>query len=249
MTPESFYDDLAAYYHFVYEDWPRSIERQGDALATIIRGRVPAARTVADVACGIGTQSLGLAARGFEVTGSDVSTGAIARAREEASSRGLAIEFRVDDMERLSTYENESADALIACDNALPHLLRDEQIAAALRRFREVLRPGGVCVISVRDYDTIDRDPRRLVPYGVREWDGRRVIVFQTWEFDGPRYRLDMYFTFDDGTAVQTRVFRTMYYAISIARLMELAREAGFIDGERIDDAFFQPLIVASRGR
>lgn len=247
MTPESFYDDLAGFYHLVYDDWERSIERQGDALTAVIRARVPDARTVADVACGIGTQTLGLAARGFEVTGSDLSSGAIARAREEASKRGLAIEYRVDDMERLSTYASQSADAVIACDNALPHLQHDEQIASALRRSREVLRPGGVCVISMRDYDAIDRDRRRMVPSGVRDWNGRRVIVYQTWEFDAPRYQLNMYFTFDDGHHVETRVFRTMYYAISIARAMDLARDVGFLRVERIDDLFFQPLIVASR--
>ena len=60
---QTFYDDLADAYHLLYEDWSASIDRQTDALAAIIREHNASAGVVADVACGIGTQALGLAAR------------------------------------------------------------------------------------------------------------------------------------------------------------------------------------------
>ena len=53
---------------------------------------------ILDVACGIGTQSLALAAIGYSVEGSDISAVEIARAQREAASRGLKCSFRVDDM-------------------------------------------------------------------------------------------------------------------------------------------------------
>src|SRR5712691_2110898 len=127
------YDDLAELYDLIYEDWPRSIERQAAVLTCIIRERLPAARVVADVACGIGTQALGLAASGFEVVASDLSAGAIERAKREAALRGLKIRFNVDDMETLATYGDGSKDVLIACDNSVPHLLTDQQILRAFR--------------------------------------------------------------------------------------------------------------------
>lgn len=55
-----------------------------------------------DCACGIGTQALGLAAVGYTVEGSDAAPAAVARAAREARARGLAAEFRVDDMCRLA---------------------------------------------------------------------------------------------------------------------------------------------------
>ena len=66
------------------------------------------------------------------------------------------------------------------------------------------------------------------------------------WDWGKQHYDLHFYFTFDDGRRVETRVFRSRYYAISIDRLMALAREAGFADVSRVDGAFFQPLILAT---
>jgi glycine/sarcosine N-methyltransferase len=33
---KQFYDDLASYYHLIFEDWDASMARQGDALANLI---------------------------------------------------------------------------------------------------------------------------------------------------------------------------------------------------------------------
>jgi SAM-dependent methyltransferase len=245
-NPATFYDELADFYDLVYADWPASIESQGSALDKVIRENAPKAKIVADVACGIGTQSLGLAARGYQVVGSDVSLGAIRRAKREAAARGLQIDFHVDDMQELITHPDGSADVVIACDNAIPHLLSDGEIGAVFRKFRRVLRPGGLAVISVRDYAAIDRQPVQLMPFGVRIRDGRKIAVFQVWAWEREQYRLDMYFVIDDGTGVETKVMRSRYYAVNIATLMRLFEEAGFGTVRRIDGTFFQPLIVAS---
>jgi 2-polyprenyl-3-methyl-5-hydroxy-6-metoxy-1,4-benzoquinol methylase len=62
--------------------------RQGDALTSLIGselGQLPAGDVrVLDVACGIGTQSLPLAARGFRVVARDLSPAAVSRLQQEA---------------------------------------------------------------------------------------------------------------------------------------------------------------------
>ena len=242
-----FYDGLTDLYHLIYEDWPASIERQGKALDAIIRADSASAKTVADVACGIGTQALGLAARGYDVIASDISSGAVQRASREAAGRHLKIEFRVDDMSRLSTYADGCVDALVACDNAIPHLLSDMEIVGALRQFHRVIKPGGPCVISVRDYAAVSREPLRFVPYGVRVLPDSRLSLFQVWEWEGEQYRLHFYFVRDYGDRVDTQVFRARYYAVSIETLMQLFAQAGFVNIRRIDDQFFQPVIAAKR--
>jgi SAM-dependent methyltransferase len=244
---EGFYDPLAELYHLIYENWPASIERQGGVLDSVIRERSATASIVADVACGIGTQSLGLASRGYTVIASDVSHEALDRARREARERALSIDFRLDDMRELKSYADGSVDVVIACDNAVPHLLTDAEIETAFRQFHRVLRPGGVCVVSVRDYAAMPPQRLRFVPFGIRELGSTKVLIAQGWEYEGEQYRLNMYFTFDDGERVETRVFRSRYYAIPIDRLMNIGEAAGLSDVQRIDDRFFQPLIVASR--
>ena len=71
-----FYDDLAAGYHRMFEDWDASIARQAAALTALLEREcdAPARQIkVLDCACGIGTQILGLATHGFVTTGSDLS--------------------------------------------------------------------------------------------------------------------------------------------------------------------------------
>src|SRR6266542_201436 len=88
VTVEAFYDQLAPFYHLIFPDWEASIQRQAAAVDAIVRQRWGEARLdILDVACGIGTQALGLAALGHRVTGSDLSAAAIERARREAKGR------------------------------------------------------------------------------------------------------------------------------------------------------------------
>ena len=88
---DTFYDDLAPFYHLIYPDWEKSIAQQGGQLDAMIRELCGDAKIVLDVSCGIGTQVLGLTQAGYKVTGSDLSIREIERARIEASNRDLKI--------------------------------------------------------------------------------------------------------------------------------------------------------------
>jgi SAM-dependent methyltransferase len=242
-----FYDRLAPFYHLIFPDWEASIARQAAQLDAVVRARVPDARTLADVACGIGTQSLGLAALGYDVAASDLSAAAVGRARREAEARGLRISFSVADMRHAHEHHGRAFDVVLCADNALPHLLSDDEILAALRQLHACTRPGGACLVSVRDYAEMPRDAQ-VQHYGTREEDGARWILLQHRAFDGDRYDVTFYVVEDrGGDEAAAHVMRSRYYAISIDRLMEMMREAGFAEVERLDGAFFQPLLVAMR--
>ena len=49
---------------------------------------------------------------------------------------------------------------------------------------------------------------------------------------------------FKMGEAPRHHVLRTRYYAVTIARLLELLALVGFARVERRDGAFFQPLVL-----
>jgi SAM-dependent methyltransferase len=242
-----FYEGLAELYHLVYADWEASVERQGRILAEVVRERWRPAHRLLDAACGIGTQALGLAALGFEVVGSDLAPAALARARREAAARGLEIPFVEADLRALGAVHRRAFDVVLACDNAVPHLLTPEEILAAFRQMRALLRPGGGCLISVRDYGVVERTGTHLVPFGVRATPAGRVAVFQVWDFvDERHYDLAMYFVQDLDGAPRARVFRTRYHAILLPELAALLEEAGFEAVERIDGRFFQPLLAGT---
>jgi SAM-dependent methyltransferase len=244
-STETFYDALAPFYHLIYGDWEEGIRRQGAALDAVLRAELgEGARQVLDVAAGIGTQSLGLAALGHHVAACDLSGGAIQRLRDEAARRGLRIHASVADMRRVADAHGRGFDAVVCADNSLPHLLTDGEILRALRQFRACTAPGGICLVSVRDYDAINLATQRLHPHGLREADGARWIVFQVWDPRPPLYDTTLYLVEDRGGETRTRTMRTTYYALSTTRLMELMEEAGFVRVRRLDGAFFQPLVI-----
>lgn len=214
-------------------------------------GRSPSDVRVLDVAAGIGTQSLPLAARGYNVTARDLSAEATARLAAEAAQRGLSIDASVADMRSVSRTVTGVFDGVIALDNALPHLLTDADILETLRGLRSVLSDEGHLLVSVRDYATIDRTPESVHPYGERLWAGRRIRSRQEWLWTDPdRYRTTFIWE-EENDGAWTEVMRTsaMYYAIEVRRVEELIKEAGFASCDRRDD-FFQPLLVAhGRGR
>jgi SAM-dependent methyltransferase len=249
VTVETSYDQLAPFYHMIYPDWEGSIQRQAAALDTIVRERWGEGRlNILDLACGVGTQALGLALLGHRLTASDLSAQAIERARREAQQRGLDIRFSVADMRQASAHHQQQFDLVIACDNAVPHLLADEELLAVFEQFFACARPGGGCLISVRDYDKEDRTGLQIKPYGVRVDGDTRYVVFQVWEFRGLVYDLAMYFVEDrGGPGCVTRVMRSQYYAVGTDKLIALMRQAGFTRVERLDGCFYQPVLVGRR--
>ena len=245
-----FYDQLAPYYQYLHADWEASVTHQAAALDDIIREFFsPTARRILDAACGIGTQSLGLAALGYTVTASDISPVEVARARELAEQRGLAIDFRVADMRTLRAAVLETFDVVIACDNAVPHLLTNDDILQAFRQFYVCTTSQGGCIISVRDYANLERGGRQIYPRLVHDIPARRLIMFDVWDFDGDFYDLAIYVVEDRGRAeAVTHVIRGgRYYCVTIDQLELLLKEAGFHQVSTPRDRFFQPLVVGRK--
>ena len=250
MPMGEFYDRMASLYHLIFQDWNASIERQAGQLVSIMEERWgPGCRTVLDVSCGIGTQALGLAQRGFVVTASDLSAGAISRAKAEAQRRALQIDFSVCDMRAVHDHHRRQFDVVISGDNSITHLLTDDDLLLALRQMYACTRPGGGCLLTVRDYDREERGSGLVKPYGVREEGGKRYVIFQVWDFVGEVYDLAMYFVVDDRTSEQlvTHVMRTKYNAVGTDHLLALMRRAGFTKAERLDGRFYQPVLVGNR--
>jgi SAM-dependent methyltransferase len=244
-----FYDDLAPLYHLMFQDWNASVLRQGEQLAALAQREWPGKRSLLDVTCGIGTQAIGLALQGFDVTASDLSAGGIERARHEAGSRGLTIPFSVCDVRQAHAHHGGGFDLVVSCDNALPHLLTDDELLAALGQMRACLAPGGGCAVTVRDYALEERGSNLVKPYGVRIENGKRYLLFQVWDFEGEHYDLAFFVVEEDlGTRkVRTHSMRSRYYAVSTDRLIELMHRAGFENVRRLDGVFYQPVLVGTR--
>ena len=247
MNQGQFYDDIAEYYDLIYADWEGSMLRHGAAIAEILDGRVPSRTRILDVSAGIGTQVLPLAALGYEVVARDVSEGAIRRLRREARQRGLEVDAGSSDMRDVSRSVSGPFDAIISFDNSLPHLLTDSDIAETLRGLSSLLSPGGIILVSVRDYEDVDRSPTSVHPYGERNRDGRHFRLSQEWTwYDVSHYRTTMLVEEQThGSWADLVRTDTAYYAIPLARLLEIMRDSGLEARRVAESQFFQPILAA----
>ena len=252
MSVEDFYDGLAEDYHLVYADrWDEAVAGQGAALAAVIRALSPDAADVLDCSCGIGTQAIGLALQGYAVTGTDISAASVARAREEAERLGAAVEFGVADFRDLDGVDGDF-DVVLSCDNALPHLLADADVDAALAAMHGKLRPGGALLVSVRDYDTALVTRPVTAPPQVIEGPPRQVVVrLHEWDAPGSSLYTVRFLVLTesaDGWSVREHAGR--YRAVTRAALSAAAAGAGFEElhwHAAAEVGYHQPLLTARR--
>jgi SAM-dependent methyltransferase len=247
-----FYDELAPYYHLIFGDWKRTVQRQAEVLDTLIRRRKPVASSLSmlDCSCGIGTQAIGLALRGYRVLGTDLSPRAVERARREAAGVGASASFTVADFRALESDVAGTFDLVISCDNALPHLLTREDLRLAARNLGSKLNPAGLLLVSLRDYDRLLQEkPQATMPAVYDGPDGKRV-VFQVWNWqaDGPLYRVD-YFILRDEPGEWQMFHQTMVYrALPRDELTDVLRDVGFSDIRwhmPEETGYFQPIVTA----
>lgn len=249
---QEFYQQLAPDYHFIFKDWEASVRHQGDVLDSLIRAELGSADTVLDCACGIGTQAIGLALHGYNVRATDLSAAAVRRARTEARNFGVKIFFGDADFRDLARSVDGVFDVVLACDNSIAHLLTDGDLTLAAASMREKLLPGGLLLLSIRDYDQLVRDKPRTHPQNILDTPEGRRISFQVWDWadDGRTYLLSHFILKQNGDRWTTQVSTTQLRALQRAELTAVLERTGF---ERIrwqmpdESGYYQPLVSARR--
>ena len=100
---------------------------------------------VLDMACGHGRHAIELAARGFRVTGVDISEPSLAIARERADARGVDVELVRRDMRELGA---TSAFDAVLCMGSSFGFFDDDDDARVVERAARSLRPGGRLLVD-----------------------------------------------------------------------------------------------------
>lgn len=131
-------------------------------------------KRVADIGCGGGLLSEGMAQRGARVTGIDLAEAPLAVARLHALESGVELDYRHQSAEALAAAEAGNYE-LVTCLEMLEHVPDPAAIVAACA---QLLRPGGSAVFS-----TLNRSPKawlmgvvgaeyvlRLLPRGTHDY-------------------------------------------------------------------------------
>ena len=247
---QSFYDNLASQYDKLFSSWQETVKEQAVILDKIFKDNGYNKKSaVLDCACGIGTQAIGLANLGYNVTASDISEGELLEARQRATKNSVNIDFVNADFRTLSKTFSRQFDIVIAMDNALPHMLTKDDLKAAIRSIASRIAAGGMFVASIRDYDALlESKPPYSAPYIHKTEKGQRV-AFQTWDWNGDNYKLTQYII-EDENSLKTSKFECEYRAVCREELTNLLVSNGFCSvvwkfPEETD--FYQPIVIAKK--
>jgi 2-polyprenyl-3-methyl-5-hydroxy-6-metoxy-1,4-benzoquinol methylase len=183
-TWDAFFDERASFEQF----WTRPfIDHALDQVSF-----ATANPSALELGCGAGQACCYLARKGFNVTGIDVSTTAVAMARQQAGERGLAVRYECGNVTALP--ERTGPFDLILDGNCLHCVVFDHERANVYRSIREVLAPRGYVLVNtmvwredieyawplLRDADGVlwmdGAQIRSLMPGARLECDERRRI-------------------------------------------------------------------------
>lgn len=237
MSPKRFYNSVAERHRLFYIDWPATVQREGAWLHALFRPL--GVRTVLDCTCGIGTQALGLALLGYEVTASDLSDANLAEAQQGAREFGVDVVWHRADVRRLAEAAMAGPfDAVISLGNSLSHLLTEQDLRAALRQMVDHATPGGVIVAGQRDWDTI-RKQRPSGQFRVEHLatpvPGQRTILFDLWHYDEPLVTFEVFFLEGGDHSWNVEVHPLRYRMWQRRVLVDLMEEAGLTDIQQAD--------------
>lgn len=247
---QTFYNNLATQYDKLFLDWQETTREQAKILDKIFKNNgFDKNASILDCACGIGTQAIGIAALGYNVTASDFSEGALAEAEKRAKDNDVKICFKQADFCALADTFTEKFDIVIAMDNALPHMLTSGDLENAIKSITEQINPNGIFVASIRDYDSLLMDkPPYSSPY-IHKTDKGQRVSFQTWVWNGDNYKLTQYIV-DDEESLQVSKFECEYRATKRDEMTNLLMACGCSNVEwKFPDetGFYQPIVVARK--
>src|SRR5262245_13121106 len=124
-----------------YDVFSRFMEKDAQEFVNRL-GLAPGTRLL-DVGCGAGQLALIAARAGARVTGCDIATNWIEKARMRAAAEGLDVTFEEGDAESLP-YDDSQFDAVASLIGAM-FAPRPDRVAAELTR---VCRPGGIIAMA-----------------------------------------------------------------------------------------------------
>ncbi|SDN67620.1 Methyltransferase domain-containing protein [Paenibacillus sp. yr247] len=249
-----FYDELAKEYHLLFVDWNHAISWQGEVLNKVIQSKLTVSTTnnisLLDCSCGIGTQAIGLAKYGYNVSATDISPRSVKRAEKEAVAFGVKIDFGVADFRSLDKDVSGSFDIVMSADNAIPHLLTDGDLYKAFQNINTKLNQNGLLLITIRDYDSLVKEkPSATQP---RVFDEGKRIVFQVWDWagGGKTYTINQFIMQEINGEWKTKHKKTEYRALLREDINKALSITSFSDIEwhlPTNTGYYQPIVTARK--
>jgi len=179
-TVAEFYDALASDYDSM-TGYETRFSREKPLFRSLVE-RFGIKRAV-DAGCGSGFHSLLLAQLGVKVAAVDVSAEMLRRLRKHAREFGVQIRALQCRFQEMRKSIPDQHDTLFCLGNSLTHTLRTDGLRATFRSFASVLRPGGILLLQLLNYERILEGRDRIQSF--KESGGKTFVRFYDYDDKG----------------------------------------------------------------
>lgn len=145
----SFYESIAPWYEQIFPLPPSQLK----FVQTKLQGLKD--KEIIDVGCGTGELSLQMAKQGAHVTGLDLDVQMVHLAREKAFDLPHLNFIQSSMLKLTNNFASASLDGVVCFGNTLVHLLKPGEVRKFFKQCREVLKPSGVVLLQMINYDNV----------------------------------------------------------------------------------------------
>lgn len=180
---DKFYSPIAEHYSEIFPYNPAQLEFIEKELG-VLDGK-----TILEVGCATGELAFQLASKGASITAIDLSNSLLSKAKESRPHENITYRW-ANMLHTARLFGRSKFDSVVCFGNTLVHLMNPMQMRDFFSGVLTVLKPGGVFLLQILNYDEIFREKPSLLPlietgnliferkYSYEE--GTREILFDT---------------------------------------------------------------------
>lgn len=217
----SFYNELSRAYDIVFE--------KDEDTVNFLKKSLDSNSKILDLACGTGTYAVELAKENHHVTGIDLDSEMIKKAKEKAKAYSNYAEFYCEDMRAFNKVtHNRSYDRIFCIGNSLVHLKDKEDISKLMKAIYNSLNEDGSMIIQIINYDRIINNNIKSLPTIFRDEEGIKFIRNYNFNEDKSIANFDTELIINSNGEERKYKNSVPLLALKSDELIEIVAEAGF---------------------
>ncbi len=161
-------------------------------------------------------------------------------ASKNLRARDLDISLHLCDVKEMQP--DRQFDCALSMGNSLPHEFDDRNLLRSLQRMYGAIKPGGMCVVQIENYDRLYADGDRFIPSRFsRKKNGAEAFIFVIDYFED-LVVFNILSIIEENGVPRFNVDVVEYNPVSCEKMHSLLLEAGFKDIEAYGDFHMTPL-------
>ncbi|MBU0558293.1 MAG: class I SAM-dependent methyltransferase [Bacteroidetes bacterium] len=177
MQNSKFYDNVSVFYDEMIS-FDKALERRISALKNFITDE----KDAADLGCGTGIDSIALSKLGLKVTAIDNSSSMIEKARSNAISEKLEINFIKASLTSLPENLHSQFDMAVSLGNTLANISKD-LLEQSINNIALILKSGGKAVVQILNYNLFLKEENMQI----NKFEDDKNIIERYYERDNDK--------------------------------------------------------------